>query len=210
MRDLHPFSMPDTNDLSHPINIIKSLGQQADSNTIITTDVGQHQMWVAQAYPFKQPRTLLTSGSLGTMGFGLPAAIGAALANPDQRIICFTGDGSLLMNIQELATLADWQLNITIILFNNGHLGLVRQQQELFYEQNYIASKFITNPDFAAIARGFGIRGYDLDKDNQPCELFRKSLIEPGPCLINVPTNFSENVFPMIPPGKAIYEMIGG
>jgi len=210
MRQDHPFSMPNSNDLSHPINIIKSLGQQAAPDTIITTDVGQHQMWVAQAYPFQHPRTLLTSGSLGTMGFGLPAAIGAALANPDKRIICFSGDGSLLMNIQELATLADWQLNITIILFNNGHLGLVRQQQELFYEKNYIASKFMTNPDFAAIARGFGIRGYDLDKDNQLCALFKKSLEETGPCLINVPTDFSENVFPMIPPGKAIYEMIGG
>jgi acetolactate synthase-1/2/3 large subunit len=210
MREDHPFSMPASNDLSHPINIIKSLGQQAAPDTIITTDVGQHQMWVAQAYPFQHPRTLLTSGSLGTMGFGLPAAIGAALTNPDKRIICFSGDGSLLMNIQELATLADWQLNITIIIFNNGHLGLVRQQQELFFEKNYIACKFITNPDFAAVARGFGIRGYDLDKDNQPCSLLKKSLTEPGPCLINVPTDFSENVFPMIPPGKAIYEMIGG
>ncbi len=210
MKQDNPFSLPDTNDLSHPINIIKSLGQQAAPDTIITTDVGQHQMWVAQAYPFRHPRTLLTSGSLGTMGFGLPAAIGAALANPHKRIICFSGDGSLLMNIQELATLADWQLNITIILFNNGYLGLVRQQQELFFNKNYIACKFITNPDFAAIARGFGIRGYDLDKGGKPCALLKRSLMEPGPCLINVPTDFSENVFPMIPPGKAIDEMIGG
>ena len=145
------------------------------------------------------------------MGFGLPAAIGAALANPDKRIICFSGDGSLLMNIQELATLADWQLNVTIILFQNGHLGLVRQQQELFYEKNYIASKFITNPDFAVVARGFGIRGYDLKKEGRdPASIFKKVLTEPGPCLLSVPIDYAENVFPMVPPGKAIYEMIGG
>jgi len=145
------------------------------------------------------------------MGFGLPAAIGAALANPGKRIICFSGDGSLLMNIQELATLADWQLDITIILFQNGHLGLVRQQQELFYEQNYIASKFMTNPDFAVIARGFGIRGYDLTRESgELASIFQKALTEPGPCLINVPIDYAENVFPMVPPGKANYEMIGG
>ncbi len=168
-------------------------------------------MWVAQAYPFQRPRTLLTSGGLGTMGFGLPAAIGAALANPGKRVICFSGDGSLLMNIQELATLADWRLDVTVILFQNGHLGLVRQQQELFYEQNYIASKFMTNPDFVAIARGFGINGYDLSgEDGEPVSIFQKALAEPGPCLINVPIDQAANVFPMVPPGRAIYEMIGG
>lgn len=205
-----PFQMPAKNDLFHPINLIQRLGNLADADAIITTDVGQHQMWVAQAYPFQAPRTLLTSGSLGTMGFGLPAAIGAALVNPGKRILCFSGDGSLLMNIQELATLADWQLDITIILFNNGHLGLVRQQQELFYDQNYIASKFRTNPNFAAIARGFGIRGYNLQEDKESIFLLHKSICEPGPCLVNVPVDYSANVFPMVPPGKAIYEMIGG
>lgn len=211
MRRDYPFLMPDRNDLYHPINIIKTVGRLATPDSIITTDVGQHQMWVAQVYPFQRPRTLLTSGGLGTMGFGLPAAIGAALANPGKRIICFSGDGSLLMNIQELATLADWQLDITIVLFNNGHLGLVRQQQELFYKKNYIASEFKTNPDFAAVARDFGIKGYDLNKEGcEPASIFKKFLAEPGPCLINVPTDYSENVFPMVPPGKAIYEMIGG
>ncbi len=205
-----PFPMPGPNDLFHPINIIQRLGNLADADAIITTDVGQHQMWVAQSYPFKVPRTLLTSGSLGTMGFGLPAAIGAALVNPGKRVLCFSGDGSLLMNLQELATLADWQLDITIILFNNGHLGLVRQQQELFYGQNYIASRFRTSPDFAAIARDFGIRGYDLQDDKESIFLLRQYISEPGPCLVNVPVNYAANVYPMVPPGKAIYEMIGG
>jgi len=207
----HPFPMPDENDLYHPINIIKSVSRLADPDTIVATDVGQHQMWVAQAYPFQRPRTLLSSGGLGTMGFGMPAAMGAAFANPGKRIICFSGDGSLLMNIQELATLADWQLDVTIILFKNGHLGLVRQQQELFYEQNYIASRFMTNPDFVAIARGFGIRGYDLAKDgSDPASIFKMALAEPGPCLISVPIDEAENVYPMVPPGKANIEMIGG
>lgn len=210
MRQDHPFIAPEQSDSYHPINIIKSLGEAAGPETVVTTDVGQHQMWVAQAYPFKRPRTLLTSGSLGTMGFGLPAAIGAALISPGRRIICFSGDGSLLMNIQELATLADWQLDITIVLLNNGHLGLVRQQQELFYDKNYIASRFITNPDFAAIARGFGIKAYDLKQDGRLWEIIHESLTEPGPCLINVPVDHTENVYPMVPPGKAIYEMIGG
>ncbi|MEQ8175433.1 MAG: biosynthetic-type acetolactate synthase large subunit [Syntrophomonadaceae bacterium] len=205
-----PFQMPGKNDLFHPINIIQRLGNLADADAIITTDVGQHQMWVAQSYPFKAPRTLLTSGSLGTMGFGLPAAIGAALVNPGKRVLCFSGDGSLLMNIQELATLADWQLDITIILFNNGHLGLVRQQQELFYGRNYIASKFQTNPDFAGIARHFGIRGYNLEDDKESIFLLHQSISQPGPCLVNVPVDYAANVYPMVPPGKAIYEMIGG
>ncbi len=210
LKKRYPFVMPVKNNLFHPINIIQRLGALAGPDAIITTDVGQHQMWVAQSYPFRKPRTLLTSGSLGTMGFGLPAAIGAALANPDRRVICFSGDGSLLMNIQELATLADWQLNITIVLFNNGHLGLVRQQQELFYGQNFVASRFETNPDFAALARSFGIRGFDLNESREGLFLLGQSLQEPGPALFNVPIDFAENVFPMVPPGKAIYEMIGG
>jgi len=206
----HPFVMPGPHDHYHPLNIIRHLSGQVSSDTIITTDVGQHQMWVAQAYPFTRPRTLLTSGSLGTMGFGLPAAIGAALADPGRRVLCFSGDGSILMNIQELATLADWQLNIAIVLFNNGHLGLVRQQQELFYEGHYIASRFRTSPNFAALARSFGIRGYDLDPNDDPYAVLHDCLSQTGPCLINVPIDGSTNVFPIVPPGKAIYEMIGG
>jgi acetolactate synthase-1/2/3 large subunit len=140
LKNAYPFPKHDDDPL-HPYRVVGTVAAHADCDTIITTDVGQHQMWVAQSYPFRKPRTLLTSGGLGTMGFGLPAAIGAALANPQKRVVCFSGDGSLLMNIQELATLADHELNVTIILFNNGHLGLVRQQQELFFGENYIASK---------------------------------------------------------------------
>ena len=132
---LYPSVEPDANDGLHPVNILKALRATAPEDAIITTDVGQHQMWVAQAYPFCYPRSLLTSGGLGTMGFGLPAAIGAALANPGRRIICVSGDGSFQMNIQEMATLAELNLPVVSDLFNNGHLGLVRQQQEMFYER---------------------------------------------------------------------------
>jgi acetolactate synthase-1/2/3 large subunit len=209
LKNKYPLNATNKNDLSDPVCLIRYLGSIARSDTIIATDVGQHQMWVAQHYPFSKPRTLLTSGGLGTMGFGLPAAIGAALANPRKKIICISGDGSFLMNIQELATLADHNLNITVIIMNNGHLGLVRQQQELFYDKNYIASKFKTKPDFIAIARGFGLRGFDLGNEANPSEILKNALDGSGPCIINAPIHFSENVTPMVPPGAANHEMIG-
>ena len=165
-------------------------------------------MWVAQGYPFRMPRTFLTSGGLGTMGFGLPAAIGAALANPDKQIICISGDGSIQMNIQEMATLAELGLNVAVIIMNNQHLGLVRQQQELFFNGNYIASKFDSRLDFAAIGRQFGIRGIALNETIDPVKTIELMLKEKGPCIIDVPIHYSENVFPMVPPGAANREMI--
>jgi acetolactate synthase-1/2/3 large subunit len=204
-----PFTFPQHKDVFHPLNLIRTIGSLAPEDAIITTDVGQHQMWVAQVYPFSHPRTLLTSGGLGTMGFGLPAAIGAALANPTRKIVCFTGDGSILMNIQELATLAELKLNITIVLLNNGHLGLVRQQQELFYSGNYIASKFDKGPDFSLIAKGFGIDSFDLSNIIDPESALQDALSMNKPCFINVPIDYKELVTPMVPPGKANIEMIG-
>ncbi|MFT8351631.1 biosynthetic-type acetolactate synthase large subunit [Clostridium saccharoperbutylacetonicum] len=197
------------NDL-HPANIIPYIGAKVPGNTIIATDVGQHQMWVAQRYPFSSPRTLLTSSGLGTMGFGLPVAIGAALMNTDKTILCFSGDGSILMNIQELATLADLDLNVKIIILNNHHLGLVRQQQQLIYNEHYIASSFISNPDFKIIAEGFGINSCDLASEANPLEKLEEILAAKGPWLINIPINETENILPMVPPGKSNIEMIGG
>ncbi|MFH2138525.1 MAG: biosynthetic-type acetolactate synthase large subunit [Candidatus Omnitrophota bacterium] len=204
----HPQALGQSKDPLHPLNLIRSVANLVARDTIITTDVGQHQMWVAQAYPFPSPRILLTSGGLGTMGFGLPTAIGAALANPDKRIICISGDGSFLMNIQELATLAELNSNITVIIMNNEHLGLVRQQQEFFYEKNYIASRFEAKPDFIAIAKGFGLRGYDLGKANEPIDVLAEALCLPGSCIVNAPIHYAENVIPMVPPGAANHEMI--
>jgi acetolactate synthase-1/2/3 large subunit len=205
----HDISVPEDKSFFHPVNFIKSVSSFADNDTIITTDVGQHQMWVAQHYGFKNPRTLLTSGGQGTMGFGLPAAIGAAMANPNRKVIAFCGDGSLLMNIQELATLADLKANVYILVMNNGQLGLVRQQQELFYDQKFIASYFETKVDYASAARAFGIHAYDLNLSLRPLEILERALREPGPCLINVPVESGHNVYPMVPPGAANLQMIG-
>jgi len=195
---------------SHPESIIKSVSRVSDDDAIITTDVGQHQMWVARNYPFSTGRNFLTSGGLGTMGFGLPAAIGAALANPGRQVICFSGDGSILMNIQELATLADLNLNVKIILFNNGQLGLVRQQQELFYNKNYMASKFLSSPDFPKLAEYFNIAGFNIDTSDPGFPAIEDCIKIPGPALINVPVKEEYNVYPMVPPGESNIVMIGG
>ncbi|HPO13483.1 MAG TPA: biosynthetic-type acetolactate synthase large subunit [Candidatus Hydrogenedentes bacterium] len=210
LKDRFPLRFPVPQDPLHPMNFLQQLSMRTEPGTIITTDVGQHQMWVAQAYPFQRPRTLLTSGGLGTMGFGLPAAIGAALARPGIRAVCVSGDGSILMNLQELATLAELNLDVTVFIMNNHHLGLVRQQQELFYGQRYFATQFGADPDFARIAEGFGLRAWDLGEETDPMETVARTLNQPGPCVINVPVHQTENVLPMVPPGKANREMIIG
>ncbi len=192
----------------HPINLCRFLGATLPGDTVVTTDVGQHQMWVAQAYPFRRPRTLLTSGGLGTMGFGLPAAIGAALAAPGRRVLCISGDGSILMNLQELATLAELDLPAAVLILNNGHLGLVRQQQQLFYGERYSASRFGVAPDFAAVARAFGLRGIRLDPAGDPLGALADALEQPGPCVVDVPIHETANVYPMVPPGAANRHMI--
>jgi acetolactate synthase-1/2/3 large subunit len=200
---------PKNGDSFHPLRIIEEVSKTIPEDSIISTDVGQHQMWVAMKYPFKRPRTFLTSAGLGTMGFGVPAAIGAALANPDKKVVCFSGDGSFLMNIQEMATIAENRPNIAILLFNNGTLGLVRQQQELFFDKKYIASKFSANPDFTLIARGFGIKAVDLGKENNPLLTLKNILKSDGPVFVNIPIDFTENVLPMVPPGAANNSMLG-
>ncbi len=210
LKTKHPFLMPDDSDPLHPLNLIRRISTLVKPDTIIATDVGQHQMWVAQVYPFRHPRSLLTSGGLGTMGFGLPAAIGAALANPNKRIVCISGDGSFFMNMQELATLADLDLDVTVIIMNNRHLGLVRQQQELFYKKQYIASRFASNLDVVSLGRAFGIRSYDLKRTDDPIATLARALSNPGPSIVNVPINETLNVTPMVPPGAANCEMIGG
>jgi acetolactate synthase-1/2/3 large subunit len=189
-------------DPMHPANLMRTIAAFAPVNAIVSTDVGQHQMWAAQAYPVNRPRSFLSSGGLGTMGFGLPAAIGAALANPERTVIALCGDGSLLMNIQELATLAEENLDVKIFLFNNGHLGLVRQQQELFYEGRYIASRFGARPDFNAVASGFGIKAFSVN-DSLSAGFIEQVFAFRGPELINLMIPETENVFPMVPPGAA-------
>jgi acetolactate synthase-1/2/3 large subunit len=195
-------------DPSHPVNLLRVLSEAAPRDCIVTTDVGQHQMWAAQVWPVRRPRRFLTSGGLGTMGFGVPAAMGAALANPGTRVLSLSGDGSLLMNIQELATIAENGLDITICVLDNGHLGLVRQQQELFYGKRYMATGFGARPDFAAIARGFGVRALTIPKPHDR-DAIKEALDVKGPALLDIEVDGSENVLPMVPPGKSNVEAVG-
>ncbi len=204
-----PMQFPGIEDPRSHYGLIHAVASALDDSAVITTDVGQHQMWVAQAYPFRRPRQWLTSGGLGTMGFGMPAAIGAALAEPERTVVCFSGDGSFKMNIQELVTLAEEGLNVKIVLMNNNSLGLVYQQQNLFYGKRVFASKYRSAPDFLKIAEGFGIRGVDLDAAENPRALLAQVLSEPGPCLIHATIDREQFVYPMVPPGAANTEMIG-
>jgi acetolactate synthase I/II/III large subunit len=210
LRRRFPLLMPDCENPRSHYGLIQAVARCLDDDALIATDVGQHQMWVAQAYPLRRPRQWLTSGGLGTMGFGIPAAIGAALANPQRTVVCFTGDGSLLMNIQELATASEQAVNVKIVLFNNRSLGLVHQQQELFYGRRIYASRYRTDVDFPGVARSFGIEAVDLDCCSEPMTVLRAALQARGPCLIHASIAAQEKVFPMVPAGAANREMIGG
>ncbi|RTN94592.1 acetolactate synthase large subunit [Enterobacter sp. WCHEn090032] len=204
-----PGAIPTEGDpLSH-YGLINAVAACVDDSAIITTDVGQHQMWTAQAYPLNRPRQWLTSGGLGTMGFGLPAAVGAALANPDRKVICFSGDGSLMMNIQEMATAAENQLDVKIILMNNEALGLVHQQQSLFYKQGVFAATYPGMINFMQIAAGFGLHTCDLNAEEDAHVALQEAISRPGPALIHVRIDPEHKVYPMVPPGAANTEMVG-
>ena len=205
------FGWPDVGDCNvfHPHGLITRLGQLVGSESNVFTDVGQHQMWTAQLFPFSRPRQWSSSGGLGTMGFGLPAAIGAALAQPDRPVLCVSGDGSIMMNVQELDTAVEHNLNVKIVIMNNQNLGMVRQQQALFYGERFCAINNRRPVDFAALAQAMGACGVDLGKVDDPEAALAEALSTPGPCLINVPICEQEMVFPMVPPGAANIEMIG-
>ena len=205
---------PKNEKLANPREIISKIPELAAAaglapdGLIATTDVGQHQMWAAQYYPVERPRSFLTSGSLGTMGFGLPAAIGAAIANPSKRIVCFSGDGSIMMNVQEMATLAELNLPVTIIVFQNGTLGMVYQQQKFLFDKNYSASVFGRSPDLLSIARGFGLEAIDADSD---AEWYKKAFDnnrQNKPSFVRISVDSEENVLPFVPGGKANIDSI--
>lgn len=193
------------------IKSIPTLAKKAgltEDDILITTDVGQHQMWVAQYYPVQKPETFLTSGSLGTMGFGLPAAIGVALSNPQKHTICFSGDGSIMMNIQELATLAENNLPVTVIVFENGTLGMVYQQQKFLFQKNYSASVFGQSPDLLKIAEGFGIECADADSDKEWYKKAFDANRKNKPFFVRVRVDPEEEVLPYVPGGKANVDSI--
>lgn len=210
LKSKNPLIMPGVDDPQTPYGVILKVAELLDDSAIIATDVGQHQMRTAQAYPFSRPRQMLTSGGLGTMGFGMPTAIGAAFAEPDRTVVCFSGDGSLMMNIQEMATAVEEGANIKIVLLNNMSLGLVHQQQDMFYGKRYFATKYKSAVDFMSIAKGFGMKAYDLAEGGNPEDILAKALGESGPCLIQVRVDVEESVYPMVPPGAANNMMIGG
>lgn len=210
LQEMYPITSPEAVVPEKPYGLILKVSELLDETGFVVTDVGKHQMWTAQVFPFGRPRQLLTSGGLGTMGFGLPTAIGAALAFPERQVVLFTGDGSLQMNIQELATAVEQQVNVKIIVMNNKSLGLVRQQQNLFYQKHYFASDFQIDIDFSAIAKGFGMKAFNAESGCNLGELLSIVFAEPGPCLINVPIGLEEEVYPMVPPGASNSTMLGG
>jgi acetolactate synthase-1/2/3 large subunit len=191
--------------------VIALLARETGGDCIVTTEVGQHQMFAARLFPTNRPRTWISSGGLGTMGFGLPAAIGAAFARPGETIVCVAGDGSIQMNIQELATVYKHQLPIVIAITNNGMLGMVRQWQEMFHAQRYSEVYLAdSNPDFAKLAEAYGIDGYNVFDRETAAKLVPEVLARKKPALINFVVYESEKVFPMVPAGAGVDEMILG
>ncbi len=188
--------------------LLRDLSMAAGDNMIMTADVGQHQMWVAQHCRFIRPEAHLTSGGLGAMGFGIPAGIGAVLAEPDACVITVTGDGSIMMNIQELATIKRYGLNLKIVLLDNSCLGMVRQWQTMFYDGNHSEVDLSDNPDFAAIARAFGLEAFTIERAAEVDGAIERLLNTPGAVLMHVKIDPRENVWPMVPPGVAISNMM--
>ncbi|SHN35567.1 biosynthetic-type acetolactate synthase large subunit [Gracilibacillus kekensis] len=186
--------------LLKPDEIIREVHRFSPENTVIATDVGQHQMWTALHYPFNRPRQLLTSGGFGTMGYGLPAAIGAAVSGKNHPVVCFTGDGSIQMNIQELYHVAKNKLNVKVIILRNGYLGMVRQWQQLFYKNKYSQVK-ITSPDFLSVAESFGISGYRATSYEETIKIIRKAFSNDQPALLDFVIEEEVNVYPIVPPG---------
>jgi len=190
-----------------PQNVIETLYKLTKGDAIITTEVGQNQMWTAQFFPFDHPNTFISSGGLGTMGFGLPAAIGVKCAFPDKQVVDIAGDGSIQMNIQELATAAQYKINVKIVLLNNGYLGMVRQWQELFYEKRYSHTDMTYAPDFVKLAEAYGVVGLRATKPEEVETVLRQGLSLDRPVLMDFRVSREECVYPMVHPGDSISNM---
>ena len=204
----HPLTYKQDDEVIKPQYVIEKLYEMTKGKAIITTEVGQNQMWAAQFYKFDEPRTLLTSGGLGTMGYGFPAAIGAQMAFPDKLVVDVAGDGSIQMNIQELATAMEQKLPVKILILNNQFLGMVRQWQELFYDRRYVATVFHVTPDFVKIAEAYGAKGLRATKPDEVEKVLKEGLETPGLVIMEFAIAKEEGVFPMVPAGKATTEML--
>ena len=206
-----PFAYKEDEDgvFSKPQRTIEYIGEITQGDAVVTTDVGQHQMWVAQFYPFKNHGQLVTSGGLGTMGFGIPAAIGAKLAAPDKTVVVFVGDGGFQMTNQEMAILEEYNLDIKIVIINNGTLGMVKQWQDKFFNKRFSHSVFNGQPDFLKLAEAYNVKGYLVENPSQLEQQLDAAFQHEGPALIDVRISPIEPVSPMVPSGKANHEMEG-
>ena len=208
-KEKNPLSYNNSGNVIKPQYVIEQICDAAKGNAIITTEVGQNQMWAAQYFTFTQPRTFLSSGGLGTMGYGFPAAIGAQLGCPDKLVVDIAGDGSIQMNIQELSTVARLNIPVKIAILNNGYLGMVRQWQELFYNKRYSSVNLNGNPDFVKLAEAYGAKGFLVEKKEDVRPTIEKAFSIKGPVIMDFRVDPNENVFPMVPAGQAIHRMIG-
>src|SRR5271170_4975760 len=206
-RPLYENSRDRTRESVSPMHVIEEIDKLTKGDCIIATDVGQHQMWIAQLFPFERPRSLLTSGGLGTMGYGLPAGIGAKFAAPDRNVVVVSGDGSIQMNIQELGTAVQYNVDIKVIILNNYFLGMVRQWQERFYAERYSYSA-MSVPNFVKLADAYGAHGFRVEKTKDLAKTMKEAFATPGPVLIDVVIPKEEAVMPMIPPGGGMSEML--
>jgi acetolactate synthase I/II/III large subunit len=209
-QERHPLRYDDSEDSEiKPQFMIQALYEATEGNAIVTSDVGQHQMWTAQWYHFPQPRRWINSGGLGTMGFGLPSALGAKVACPDQTVVCVAGDGSLQMTSQELATCVTEDIPVKTFIMNNGYLGMVRQWQELFWDRRYSAVDMGTTPDWVKLAEAYGATGFRATDKTTLVEQMREALATDGPVVMDVAVTKEENCYPMIPAGQPAREMVG-
>lgn len=204
-----PFWYERSNELISPQWLLEQVWHLTNGEAIVTTDVGQHQMWAAQYYTFDKPNRWVTSGGLGTMGFGFPAAIGAQIGAPDDLVVAVVGDGGFQMTAHELSVIYERNLPVKVIIVNNEALGMVRQWQETFYDERYSESKFSTNPDFVKLAESFGVRGVRVDKEEDVVGVLKDIFSYSGPVIVDCRVVKKECVYPMIAPGKGIHEMVG-
>jgi len=210
MKAQYPLRYKDAEDQLKPQYVIEMISETTNGEAFITTDVGQHQMWVAQYYKFKNPRSLITSGGLGTMGFGFPSAIGVQMAHPDKLVISINGDGGMQMCSQELAICAINNIPVKIVVINNKVLGMVRQWQELIYDSRYSHIDLAGSPDFVKLAEAYGVKGLRATTKEEARAVWQEALNTPGPVLVEFVVPKFENVFPMVPQGNTLDEMIMG
>ncbi len=206
----YPLSYTQDGDEIKPQYVIEQICELSKGEAVITTEVGQNQMWAAQYYKVMKPRCFISSGGLGTMGFGLPAAVGAQLGLPNELVVNVSGDGSFQMNLQELATIVQFQLPVKIAILNNGYLGMVRQWQELFHNKRYSQTELLPVPDLVKLAAAYGIKGLRAHRPEDVRPVLEQAFNHPGPVIIDFVVSQDENVYPMVPPGGSLTKMMGG